>query len=90
MSLPGLQALARWKACEPRGRIRQLYQAGGRYFLIALPATKKKSSLHDVGLRFAASAVPDSYFYFHDGHPATTVQRAVARPLEREVNHAFE
>src|ERR1700689_4052783 len=37
-----------------------------------------------------ACAAPETYFYFHDGHPPTTVHRIVARQLEREVKNAFE
>jgi cholinesterase len=127
--------------------IRQLYEAGGRYFLVALLPTKIPS-FSDVGLRLNPAlaripndlratlpqarvelsnwgrfydivmenaaqygiantanqcagravfgedptpcAVPETYFYFHDGHPSTTVHRIVARELEREVNNAFE
>ena len=127
--------------------IRQLYEAGGRYFLVALLPTKI-ASFSDVGLRLNPAlaripndlratlpqarvelsnwgsfhdnvmeyparygtantanqcagravfgedptrcAAPETYFYFHDGHPSTTVHRIVARELEREVNNAFE
>jgi phospholipase/lecithinase/hemolysin len=34
-------------------------------------------------------ATPDTYFYFHQGHPSTAVQKIVARELEREVVNAF-
>jgi len=127
--------------------IRRLYEAGGRYFLVALLPTKIPS-FSDVGLRLnpALSRIPDdlratlpqarvglsnwgryyddvmespaqygiantanqcagralfgedptpcaapgTYFYFHDGHPSTTVHRIVARALEREIHDAFE
>jgi phospholipase/lecithinase/hemolysin len=32
---------------------------------------------------------PDTYFYFHDGHPSTAVQRIVAQDLEREIREAL-
>jgi cholinesterase len=32
---------------------------------------------------------PDTYFYFHDGHPSTAVQRIVSRELQQEVTKAF-
>jgi cholinesterase len=127
--------------------IRQLYEAGGRYFLVALLPTKIPS-FSDVGLRLNPAlaripndlratlpqarvglsnwgrfydlvmenpaqygiantanqcagravfgedptpcAAPETYYYFHDGHPSTTVHRIVAWQLEREVNNAFE
>jgi phospholipase/lecithinase/hemolysin len=127
--------------------IRRLYQAGGRYFLVALLPTKIPS-FSDVGVRLNPAlaaipndmratlpqarvglsnwgryyddviespaqygiantanqcagravfgedptpcAAPETYFYFHDGHPSTTVHRIVARQLEREVHEAFE
>jgi phospholipase/lecithinase/hemolysin len=34
-------------------------------------------------------ASPDSYFYFHQGHPSTAVHKIVARELEREFANAF-
>jgi cholinesterase len=34
-------------------------------------------------------AKPDAYFYFHEGHPSTAVQRIVGRELEHEVENAF-
>ena len=36
-----------------------------------------------------ACAAPDSYFYFHEGHPSTAVQRIVAQEMERELTKAF-
>ncbi len=126
--------------------IRQLYDAGGRYFLVALLPTKIPA-FSDVGmrlnpaltgipedLRFALPeahigiskwgeyfdqviansaqygisndtdkcagrevfgedatpcASPDTYFYYHDGHPSTAVQKIVARKLEPEVANFF-
>lgn len=32
---------------------------------------------------------PDSYFYYHEGHPSTVVHRIVGRELEREVKELF-
>jgi phospholipase/lecithinase/hemolysin len=32
---------------------------------------------------------PDSYFYYHEGHPSTAVHRIVAREMEREITSAF-
>ena len=32
---------------------------------------------------------PDHYFYYHDGHPSTAVQRIVAIELERELKQTF-
>jgi phospholipase/lecithinase/hemolysin len=34
-------------------------------------------------------AAPDAYFYFHDGHPSTAVQKIVGRELKREVVTIF-
>ena len=34
-------------------------------------------------------AAPNHYFYFHGGHPSTTVQRIVAKDIEREITEAF-
>ena len=34
-------------------------------------------------------AAPTHYFYFHGGHPSTTVQRIVAKDIEREITQAF-
>jgi phospholipase/lecithinase/hemolysin len=126
--------------------IRQLYDAGGRYFLVALLPTKIPA-FSAVGIRLnpALSRIPedlrpalpgahigiskwgeyfdqviekpaqygianatdkcagrevfdedatpctspDTYFYYHAGHPSTAVQRIVARKLEPEVLSAF-
>lgn len=34
-------------------------------------------------------AAPNTYFYYHDGHPSTAVQRIVASRLKREVEALF-
>jgi cholinesterase len=34
-------------------------------------------------------AAPNHYFYFHGGHPSTTVQRIVAKDIEQEIAQAF-
>ena len=34
-------------------------------------------------------ATPDTYFFYHEGHPSTAVHRAVGRHLVDEVNAAF-
>jgi len=34
-------------------------------------------------------ASPDSYFFYHQGHPSTAVHRIVARELARELESAF-
>jgi phospholipase/lecithinase/hemolysin len=124
-------------------QLRELYNTGGRYFLLALLPVKIPS-FSEVGLRLNPAitqipehlraelpgahvtishwgeymdrvmerpgdfgitnttdrcagrvlygeeatpcTTPDSYFYYHDGHPSTAVQRIVAQNLEREVN----
>jgi cholinesterase len=107
------------------GEIRDLYAAGGRYFLVALLPTKipgdlrtKLPGVHvvlshwgesldhvienpsqygisNVSDKCAGRAVfgedptpcktPDTYFYFHDGHPSIAVQKIVAIGLKREL-----
>ena|SRR3984885_7225792 len=34
-------------------------------------------------------ATPDRYFYYHEGHPSTAVQRIVAREMERDLGKLF-
>ena len=126
--------------------IRQLYDAGGRYFLVALLPTKIPA-FSDVGVRLNPALIgipehlrsalpgahisiskwgeyfdqvmekpaqygiantkdrcagreifgedatpcasPDTYFYYHAGHPSTAVHKIVARKLEQEVANAF-
>jgi len=127
--------------------IRQLYDAGGRFFLVALLPTKIPA-FSDVGVRLnpalsgipedlrlalpsahlsiskwgeyfdqvmekpaqygitnttdrcagreifgedaSPCASPDTYFYYHAGHPSTAVHKIVARKLEQEVANAFQ
>jgi cholinesterase len=128
------------------GEIRQLYDAGGRYFLVALLPTKipdfravgrrlnpalakipqdLRSKLPNAHVSISRwgpyfdkviespaqyhitnvvdkcagralwgedptpCATPDSYFYFHDGHPSTAVQKLVSEDLQRELSETF-
>jgi len=34
-------------------------------------------------------ATPDAYFYYHDGHPSTAVQKVVGMELKREIQELF-
>jgi phospholipase/lecithinase/hemolysin len=52
-------------------------------------ATDKCAGREVFGEDATLCASPDTYFYYHLGHPSTAVQKIVARKLEQEVANLF-
>jgi phospholipase/lecithinase/hemolysin len=52
-------------------------------------ATDKCAGREVFGEDATPCASPNAYFYYHQGHPSTAVQKIVARKLEQEVANLF-